>query len=101
MLLARGLGRQRELHRAALGASRGVYPPIVNRDTLIAVAGGASGLLLAQWASTPPQVAENFVRTGDASLDTRVLLFAFSLSLLTVAVRLACITLAKPQLPVS
>jgi putative ABC transport system permease protein len=103
LLLARGLGRQREIAvRAALGASRWrLIRQLLTETTLIAVAGGATGLLLAHWGLYALlKLPQNFVRTEDASLDTRVLLFAFSLSLLTgwLFGLVPALQLAKPQL---
>ncbi|MCM3872703.1 MAG: ABC transporter permease [Pyrinomonadaceae bacterium] len=103
LLLARGLARQREIAvRAALGASRWrLIRQLLTETTLIAVAGGATGLLLAHWGLYALlKLPQNFVRTEDASLDTRVLLFAFSLSLLTgwLFGLVPALQLAKPQL---
>ncbi len=82
LLLARGLARQREIAvRAALGASRWrLIRQLLTETTLISLAGGAGGLLLAHWGLYALlKLPQNFVRTEDATLDTRVLLFALGL----------------------
>jgi putative ABC transport system permease protein len=86
LLLARGLARQREIAvRAALGASRWrLIRQLLTETTLISLAGGAGGLLLAHWGlSALLKLPQNFVSTEDANLDTRVLLFALAVSLIT------------------
>ena len=78
LLLARGLSRHREIAvRAALGASRWrLIRQLLTETTLISLAGGAGGLLLAYWGLYALlKLPQNFVRTEDATLDARVLLF--------------------------
>lgn len=103
LLLARGLARQREIAvRAALGASRWrLIRQLLTETTLISLAGGAGGLLLAHWGLYALlKLPQNFVRTEDATLDTRVLLFAFALSLLTgwLFGLVPALQLARPEL---
>jgi putative ABC transport system permease protein len=86
LLLARGLARQREIAvRAALGASRWrLIRQLLTETTLISLAGGAGGLLLAYWGLYALlKLPQNFVSTEDANLDTRVLLFALAASVIT------------------
>ncbi len=86
LLLARGLARQREIAvRAALGASRWrLIRQLLTETTLISLAGGAGGLLLAHWGLYALlKLPQNFVSTEDANLDTRVLLFALAVSVIT------------------
>src|SRR6185369_10259953 len=86
LLLARGLARQREVAvRAALGASRWrLIRQLLTETTLIAVVGGLSGVLLAYWGLRALlKLPQNFVNKNDATLDSRVLLFALGVSLLT------------------
>ncbi|MCM3872702.1 MAG: ABC transporter permease [Pyrinomonadaceae bacterium] len=103
LLLARGLARQREIAvRAALGASRWrLIRQLLTETTLIGVIGGAVGLLLAQWGLYALlKLPQNFVRTQDAALDLRVLLFAFALSVLTgwLFGLVPALQLARPEL---
>jgi len=103
LLLARGLARQREIAvRAALGASRWrLIRQLLTETTLISLVGGAGGLLLAHWGLYALlKLPQNFVRTEDATLDTRVLLFALALSVLTgwVFGLVPALQLARPEL---
>ena len=103
LLLARGLARQREIAvRAALGASRWrLIRQLLTETTLIGVFGGAVGLLMAQWGLYALlKLPQNFVRTQDAALDKRVLLFAFALSVLTgwLFGLVPALQLARPEL---
>jgi len=86
LLLARGLARKRELAvRAALGATRWrIVRQLLTEATLLGLAGGAAGLLLAHWSlSALLSLPQSFVRSEEVALDLRVLLFTFALSLLT------------------
>lgn len=87
LLLARSAARQKEIAiRTALGASRGrVIRQLLTESTLLALMGGALGLLFALWGinaliSLSP---EGLPRAADIGLDLRVILFTFSLSMLT------------------
>jgi len=87
LLLARVLGRARELAiRAAVGAGRArIVQQLLVESTLLAVAGGAIGLLAANW--TVGLIVKSFgaslPRAAEVALDGRVLLFTFSIALLT------------------
>jgi putative ABC transport system permease protein len=103
LLLARGLSRQREIAvRAALGASRWrLIRQLLTETTVISLAGGAGGLLLAHWVLFALlKLPQNFVRADDATLDTRVLVFAMLLSVLTgwLFGLVPALQLAKPEL---
>jgi putative ABC transport system permease protein len=103
LLMARGLSRQREIAvRAALGASRWrLIRQLLTETTLIGLAGGAGGLLLAYWGLYALlKIPQNFVAAGEAALDTRVLLFALAVSLITgwLFGLIPALQLARPQL---
>jgi len=103
LLLARGLARHREIAvRAAMGASRWrLIRQLLTETTLIGLLGGAGGILVAYWGLYGLlKLPQNFVNTEDATLDTRVLLFALAASLLTgwLFGLLPALQLAKPDL---
>ena len=86
LLVARGISRQKEVAvRAALGASRWrLIRQLLTETTIISVAGGACGVLLAYWGLRALlKLPQNFISADKATLDTRVLLFALAISLLT------------------
>ena len=86
LLLARGLGRHREIAlRAALGATRWrIVRQLLTEASLLGLGGGAGGLLLAHFSlSALLSLPQEFVRAEDVALDPRVLLFTCALSLLT------------------
>ena len=87
LLLARFAGRRKEIAlRFALGANRRhVIRQLLTESTLIALSGGALGLLLAQWGlSAFSSVGQNFIpRSVEISLDPRALAFTFGVALLT------------------
>ncbi len=90
LLLARAVARQREIAvRAALGASRwSVMRLVLTEGLLLAVLGGAVGMLLACWGVDwmLSAGADLLPRARTIQIDLRVLGFASGLSLLTVAV---------------
>lgn len=87
LMLARSTGRTREFAiRAALGAGRGrLLRQLLTESTLLALAGGALGLLLAAWGTKSALAALPLAipRASEVSLDTRVLIFTVLVSLLT------------------
>ncbi len=92
LLLTRGVGRRSELAlRAALGASRfRLVQQLVVESLVLAVMGGALGLLLGAMASRAlvflAEDAVAFGQMADVRLDARVLGFTVALSLLTAIV---------------
>jgi putative ABC transport system permease protein len=103
LLLARGLARQREIAvRAALGAGKWrLIRQLLTEASLLGLAGGGVGLLLAQWGLAALQrLPQNFIRGEDVQVDTSVLLFTLAVAVLTgllfgVA---PAIQLARPEL---
>jgi predicted permease len=87
LLLARSASRQREMAiRAALGAgSRRLIAQMLTESLLLALAGGAAGILLAQagirmlLALSP----DNLPRLAGIGIDARVLAFTLGISILT------------------
>ncbi len=87
LVLARFAGRRREIAaRFALGATRfDVIRQLVTESMLLAVLGGAVGLLLAQWAlATLVAFGADFIpRAIEIRIDPLALGFALGVSLLT------------------
>jgi putative ABC transport system permease protein len=85
LLLARSTGRRREFAiRAALGAGQSrVVRQLLTESVLLAMAGGALGLLLAFWGTRAALAAlpSALPRANDVRLDPRVLLFTLVISL--------------------
>src|SRR5579871_4200123 len=85
LTLARTLGRRKEMAvRAALGATRGqVLQFVLAESLLLSVAGGAIGLALASLGmpAVRAMLAGQLPRASEISLDPRVLIFTFAISL--------------------
>ncbi|HKW34161.1 MAG TPA: ABC transporter permease, partial [Candidatus Acidoferrum sp.] len=87
LLIARGFARRQEmLIRAALGAGhRRLIRTLLTESTLLSFAGGAAGLLFAQWGTrmllglTPVELSW----LNGIHMDLRVLLFVLAVSVLT------------------
>jgi putative ABC transport system permease protein len=87
LLLASGASRHKEMAiRTALGASRGrVIRQLFTESTILALAGGAVGLLIAFWglAAITKLLPTDFPRLNEIHIDLRVLGFTFAASVLT------------------
>jgi putative ABC transport system permease protein len=87
LLLASGASRQKEMAiRTALGASRWrVMRQLFTESTVLALTGGAVGLLVAYWGLTAitKLLPRDFPRLDEIHLDLRVLAFTFAASVLT------------------
>jgi predicted permease len=85
LLLARATGRAREFAiRAALGASQGrVIRQLLTESVLLALTGGALGLLLAAWGTSAGLsiLPSTLPRANDVRIDPQVLLFTLVVSL--------------------
>jgi putative ABC transport system permease protein len=87
LLLARSAARQKEIAvRAALGASRSrIVVQLLTKSALLAVLGGAAGLMLAWWGTnllvslSPPELLD----LPKVEIDKTVLGFTLAVSLLT------------------
>jgi putative ABC transport system permease protein len=87
LLLASGAARQKEMAiRTALGASRWrVMRQLFTESTILALSGGAAGLLVAFWGLTAitKLLPADFPRLNEIHLDFRILGFTFAASVLT------------------
>jgi predicted permease len=90
LALARGTSRARELAiRAALGAGRNrIVRQLLTESILLSFIGGVLGLAFAAWSVDVliRMGAGSIPRTEAISLDGRVLLFTFSISLVTAII---------------
>ena len=90
LLLARSAGRAREFAiRAAMGASQSrVIRQLLTESVLLGVAGGALGLLLANWGTSAVLAAlpAALPRADHIHLDAGVLLFTLGISVLAGAI---------------
>jgi predicted permease len=86
LLLARSTGRAREFAiRTALGAGQGrILRQLLTESILLALAGGALGLALAQWGTQAAlkHLPADLPRAAGIDLDARVLIFTAVVSLL-------------------
>ena len=87
LMLARSTGRSREFAiRSALGAGRRrLLRQSLTESTLLGLAGGALGLIVAGWGTKLALAAlpTTLPRAEEVGLDRRVLLFTFVIALLT------------------
>jgi predicted permease len=86
LMLARSTGRAREFAiRIALGAGQGrLIRQLLTESVLLSLAGGAAGLVVAQWATQAALTVlpTQLPRAAEIRIDAHVLLFTMGISLL-------------------
>ena len=91
LLLAAAASRQKEIAlRTALGAGRGrMVRQLLTESALLAVAGGALGLLFAYWGlrAIAAWIPDDVPVAHQVAIDPRILLFTLGVTLLTGAAR--------------
>ena len=104
LLLARGVGRQKEIAvRFALGASRlRIIRQLVIESVVLAIVGGAAGLLVAAWAVALLTSASlpGLPRVQNVGIDLPVIYFALGLSVLTGVIFGLVPAIQATQLPI-
>jgi predicted permease len=87
LLLARATAREREIAvRAAVGAGRWrIVRQLLTESLLLAIVGGAAGILLAQWAIDALRALgpEQLPRLQAVNIDGRILLFTLGVTMVT------------------
>ena len=87
LLLARGESRQKEIAiRAAIGAGRSrLMRQFVTESILLALIGGAAGLLLGSWGVSALLAAspDSIPRIAEVGVDSQVMLFTLAVSIVT------------------
>jgi predicted permease len=90
LLLGRALGRRREVAiRKALGATRArLVRQFLIESLVLALAGGAVGVLLAAWGvrAMGAAIPDELYRVGDISIDGRALVFSLAATIGTAVI---------------
>lgn len=90
LLLARSMARRREVAiRTALGATRAqLLRQFLTESLVLAVGGGALGLMLAQWLTglSAGAIPPDIYRIGEIEIDLAAVLFTFGVCVITALV---------------